>query len=82
MRNNKRERLKHHLGDALIWEVLQHVYHALERGWALGSNSQEKGSLACVVWVQDLEGKSPLCKRQLVILLLVVVPRVNLLDQL
>lgn len=60
MRKDKCERLKHHLGDALIWEVLQHVDHALERGRALRGDSQEKRCLASVVRVQDLQRQSSL----------------------
>ena len=54
MRNDEGERLEHHFGDALVWEVLQHVDHALERGGALGSHSQEKGCFTHAVWIQDL----------------------------
>ena len=80
MRNYEGERLEHHFGDALVWEVLQHVDHALERGGALGSHSQEKGCFTHAVWIQDLQRQSSLCESQLVILLLIVVPSMNLLN--
>lgn len=73
MRKRLEQRLKDHFGNAVVFELAQHLYHALERLGALRLDRKENSGSPVVVRVKDLERQGLICLGHCPILLLVEV---------